>query len=102
MSTPTPSRRISRTRLVLAFSIAGLADALSILLLLEPPVQWAVDLATAVLLFVVLGRQWILLPGLIMEAIPGLYIFPFWLLVVTAIAVRGNLTTERHSRGPDS
>ena len=54
-----------------------------------PPVQWGTDLVTAILLFCVLGWQWILLPGLIMEAIPGFYIFPFWVLVVTAVAVRG-------------
>jgi hypothetical protein len=87
-----PSRpRVSKTRLILAFAIAGLADLLSIVLSFSPPVQWACDVTTAVLLFVVLGRQWILLPALIMEAIPGLYVFPFWVLVVTAIAWRGTV-----------
>jgi hypothetical protein len=43
---------------------------------------------TALLLFMVLGRQWLLLPGLALEAIPG-GILPFWLLVVGAIAVLG-------------
>jgi hypothetical protein len=38
----------------------------------------------------VLGWQWILLPGLVMEAIPGLNVFPFWMLVVGAVAVWGN------------
>jgi hypothetical protein len=76
---------------MLAFAIAGLADLLSIALSFAPPVQWASDLSTAVLLFVVLGRQWILLPALIMEAIPGVYVFPFWVLVVAAIAMRGTV-----------
>ena len=49
----------------------------------------AVDLATAILLFIVLGWQWILLSGLVMEAIPGLYVLPFWVLVVGAVAVWG-------------
>jgi len=31
----------------------------------------------------------LLLPGLIMEAIPGVYVFPFWVLVVGAVAVWG-------------
>jgi hypothetical protein len=84
-----PRPRFSRRRLALAFTIAALADGLSVFLTLTPPVQWAVDLMTAILLFTVLGRQWILLPGLIMEAIPGLYIFPFWVLVVGAVAVWG-------------
>jgi hypothetical protein len=83
---PLPRPRFSRRRLALAFA---LADGLSIFLTLTPPVQWAADLVTAILLFMVLGRQWILLPGLITEAIPGLYVFPFWVLVVGAVAVWG-------------
>jgi hypothetical protein len=43
----------------------------------------------------VLGRQWLLLPGLALEAIPGFGVLPFWLLVVGAIAVLG---TPRPSR----
>ena len=86
---PLPRPRFSRKRLALAFTIAAVADGLSIFLTLTPPVQWAVDLVTALLLFMVLGRQWILLPGLIMEAIPGLYVFPFWVLVVGAVAMWG-------------
>jgi hypothetical protein len=52
-------------------------------------VTWAVSLLTSLLLFVVLGRQWLLLPGLALEAIPGLGVIPFWLLVVGAIAAFG-------------
>jgi hypothetical protein len=74
-----------------------LADGLSILLLLATPAQWVVDLATAVSLFLVLGRQWILLPGLIAEAIPGLYVFPFWVLVVAAIAAQRKSRPDRNS-----
>jgi hypothetical protein len=81
--------RFSGRRLALAFTMAALADGLSVFLTLTPPAQWAVDLVTAFLLFMVLGRQWILLPGLIMEAIPGLYVFPFWVLVVGAVAMWG-------------
>ena len=84
-----PRPRFSKRRLALAFTMAALSDGLSVFLTLTPPVQWAVDLVTAILLFIVLGRQWILLPGLIMEAIPGLYVFPFWVLVVGAVAMWG-------------
>jgi hypothetical protein len=49
------------------------------------------DLVTALVLFVLLGRRWLLLPALIMEAIPGLWVFPFWMLVVGAIAVTGQI-----------
>jgi len=45
----------------------------------------------------VLGRQWILLPGLIMEAIPGLYVFPFWVLVVGAVAMWGTARPKLES-----
>jgi len=38
---------------------------------LAPPIGWAVDVLTATLLFVVLGWQWLLSPGLVLEAIPG-------------------------------
>ena len=86
---PVPRPRFSGRRLALAFTMAALADGLSVFLTLTPPVQWAVDLVTAIVLFMVLGWQWILLPGLIMEAIPGLYVFPFWVLVVGAVAVWG-------------
>jgi hypothetical protein len=86
---PQPRPRFSRRRLALAFTVAALADGLSVFLTLTPPVQWAIDLVTAILLFMVLGRQWILLPGLIMEAVPGLYVFPFWVLVVGAVAMWG-------------
>ena len=88
---PLPRPRFSRRRLALAFTIAVLADGLSFFLTFTPPVQWAADVATAILLFLVLGRQWILLPGLIMEAIPGLYVFPFWVLVVGAVALWGTV-----------
>ncbi|HEX2965243.1 MAG TPA: hypothetical protein VHO84_05640 [Syntrophorhabdaceae bacterium] len=79
----------TKKRLFLAFVLAVLADGLSLLLTPAPPLQWTTDLVTAVLLFLILGRQWILLPGLIMEAIPVIYIFPFWVLVVGAIAIWG-------------
>jgi len=50
-------------------------------------VQWTVDLITASLLFLVLGRRWAILPGLVAEAIPGLAAFPVWVLVVLSIVV---------------
>lgn len=93
---PQPQSRplFSRRRLAVAFTIAALADGLSLFLGFAPPVEWAVDFVTAVLLFIVLGWQWILLPGLIMEAIPGLYVFPFWVLVVGAVAMWGTARPE--------
>src|SRR3974390_214980 len=81
--------KFSKKRLALAFAIAGLSDAIGAFAPPLPPIVWVVDIGTALLLFMVLGRQWLLLPGLALEAIPGLGVLPFWMLVVGAIAVLG-------------
>jgi hypothetical protein len=81
--------KFSKKRLALAFAIAGLSDAIGAFATPLPPIVWVVDIATVLLLFMILGRQWLLLPGLALEAIPGLGVLPFWLLVVAAIAVLG-------------
>ena len=90
--------KFSTKRLALAFAIAGVSDAIGAFATPLPPVVWVVDIVTALLLFMVLGRQWLLLPGLALEAIPGLGVLPFWLLVVAASAVLGTPrpTFERH------
>jgi len=80
-----------RRRIAIAFVIAALSDAASFGAALAPPLQWAVDGATALLLFAVLGWQWPLLPGLLFEAIPGVAGFPFWVLVVGAVAAWGRV-----------
>ena len=81
--------KFSAKQLALALAIAGASDAIGAFATPLPPIAWVVDLGTALLLFMVLGRQWLLLPGLALEAIPGLGVLPFWLLVVGAIAVLG-------------
>ena len=90
--------KFSKKDLVLAFVIAGMSDAIGAFVTPLPPIGWVADIATALLLFLVLGRQWLLLPGLALEAIPGLGVLPFWLLVVGAIAVVGTPRPrfERH------
>ena len=100
-SAETPSSntlKFSKKRLALAFVIAGISDAIGAFVTPLPPLGWVVDFVTALLLFLVLGRQWLLLPGLALEAIPGLGVLPFWLLVVGAIAVLGTPrpSFERH------
>lgn len=79
---------ISNKRLGLALAIAATADVVDLFVTLTPMV-WAVDLVTAILLFMVLGWNWLLLPGIVMEAIPGVSIMPLWTLVVAAIAIWG-------------
>jgi len=82
-----PSKRPSRTRLALAFAVAAVSDILSFWTVIAVPVQWALDVGTAVVLFLILGRRWALLPGLVAEAIPGMGVFPVWILVVLSIAI---------------
>jgi hypothetical protein len=82
--------RYSRGRLALAMMIACISDLFSVLIEFVPPLQLVIDLVTALLLFMVLGWRWLLLPALVAEAIPGISVFPVWLLVVISIAVAGN------------
>lgn len=69
--------RISKKRLALALVIAAISDVIAIFIVALPPLVWALDFVTALLLFMVLGWRWLLLPGLILEAIPGVAVFPF-------------------------
>jgi len=80
-----PLKRHSRAKMGLAFGVAAISDALSIWITFAPPLQWTLDIATAVVLFVIFGKRWALLPGLVMEAIPGMGVFPWWVLVVLSI-----------------
>jgi hypothetical protein len=70
-----------------AFGIAAISDVLSMWVTFAPPIEWALDVATAFALFLILGRRWALLPGLVAEAIPGMGIFPVWVLVVLSIII---------------
>jgi len=71
--------------MALAFGVAAVSDVLMIWAEFVPPVQWALDGATALALFLILGRRWALLPGRVAEAIPGMGVFPVWVLVVLSI-----------------
>lgn len=78
-------------RLTLAMAIAVASDLASVWLEFVPPLQWGLDFATAGLLFLTLGRQWAILPALVAEAIPGVAMFPAWVLVVLAVATTGTI-----------
>jgi hypothetical protein len=80
-----PIQRHTRAKMALAFGVAAVSDVFSIWLTFAPPIQWTLDLATALALFLILGRRWALLPGLVAEAIPGMGVFPIWVLVVLSI-----------------
>jgi len=86
--TDPPNRR---ARLAAAFAVAAVSDVLSVWLTFAPPMQWGLDVTTALLLFLMLGRQWAILPALIAEAIPGLALLPAWILVVGSIAIWGSV-----------
>jgi len=83
----SPLKRHTRAKMAIAFGIAAVSDVLSIWLTFAPPIQWTLDIATALALFLILGRRWALLPGLIAEAIPGMGVFPVWVLVVLSIII---------------
>lgn len=89
-STEIIGEPVSKKQLVLAFVIAAIADTI-LAPMQAPGLTLFVDLLTAGLLFVVLGWRVILLPALIAEAIPGIGIFPFWVLVVGSIAAFGTI-----------
>ena len=90
----TPRLRFSKKTLALAFAVAALSDGLSFLVTFVPPLQWVLDLATAFVLFLVLGWQWVMLPGLILEAIPGFNVLPLWILVVAGVALLGTVRPD--------
>ena len=90
-----PAQRPSRIRLVAAFLVAVASDVLSFVTVYAPPIQWAIDLGTALLLFWILGRRWAILPGLIAEAVPGMGIFPVWVLVVISIIVYDDIKARK-------
>ena len=95
---PTPVEPTARTRAlrsVLALLVAAASDGLSLAFAFAPPLQIGADLLTAGLLFAILGFRWPLLPALIVEAIPGLSLFPTWTLVVGALATLGGRPKRR-------
>ena len=107
-ASPGPRRRCSKRRLFLAFLVAGISDVVCAAFVWAPPVVWAIDVLTAALLFIVLGWSWFLLPGLFLEAVPGLEhvaLFgywssgrsPFWAGHPTARSFEVNLAWRSHT-----
>jgi hypothetical protein len=93
----SPFKRHSRAKLAIAFGVAAVSDVLSFWITFAPPFQWALDLATAFILFLIFGRRWALLPGLVMEAIPGMGVFPWWVLVVVSIVLYDGIKKPQRS-----
>ena len=91
-----PDQRPSRKRQAAAFLVAAVSDFFSFWTVLAPPMQWVIDLVTAILLFLILGRRWVILPGLVAEAIPGMGVFPVWVLVVLSLIVYDDIKARKH------
>jgi hypothetical protein len=91
----TRAQRPSLPRLVLALVVVAVSDLVSWGTEFALPLQWVVDLLTAFLLFLILGRRWAILPGLVAEAIPGLAVFPVWVLVVMSIYLFDDIKARR-------
>jgi hypothetical protein len=91
------SQRPSWKWLAMALAVAAVSDVLSYAVVLVLPLQWALDMATAFLLFLILGRRWAIFPGLITEAIPGMGVFPVWVLVVLSIILYDDIRARRKS-----
>lgn len=94
----SPAKKPSWKVLALALLIAGVSDVISFAVALILPAQLAIDVATAILLFFILGKRWAILPGLIAEAIPGMGIFPVWILVVLSIILYDDIVKIKGSK----
>src|SRR5262245_26809749 len=97
-TTGTLSSRPSRKAFALALVVAAVSDALAFWVDLFLPLQWALDIATAIVLFLILGRRWAILPGLIAEAIPAVGVFPAWILVVISVILYDDIKGIRSGR----
>lgn len=86
---PTPVRRKrTKLRLLLALAVAIASDLIGAPLELAPPLALALDALTAALLWVILGRGWMLLVALALEAVPGVGVMPLWTMAVLATALQ--------------
>jgi hypothetical protein len=93
--------RAGSRQFLIAIAIAAASDILSFSFALAPPLQWSVDIVTAVLLYRTCRRGWATLAGFIAEAIPGLAVFPTWTVVVLAIYIRRG-SVRRDTRTPSA
>ncbi len=81
----TPLPNIALWRFVLAFLIAVVADIILAIATPFEAIELPLDILTALLLCLTVGFNWIFLPSLLVEAVPGLEVFPTWTLVVLAL-----------------
>jgi len=90
-----PPQRHSRAQMALAFGVAAVSDVIAIWAEMVPPVYWLLDGVTALALYIILGKRKALLAGLILEAIPGMGVFPARVLVVLSIILYDGIKRPR-------
>lgn len=66
------------------FVAAGEAGSGGVAMILGVPLLLALDIITAIVIWILLIRNWLMLPVVIFEALPGAQAFPFWTLFVLA------------------
>lgn len=97
-SQPPAAPGLSPTRKFLALGIALASDAVGAVAELAPPVQWALDVVTALALFATLGFRWSLLPVLAVECVPVLGLFPTWTLAAGALVATSKSSSLTNSK----
>ena len=80
-------RAVSALRIGLAMLVAVGAD--TVLAPIGEMIAIVADIAVAVVLALILGWSWPLAAALVLECIPGVGLFPSWVLAVTGIALVG-------------
>jgi len=81
--------KLTRTRIVLALTVAVAADGLQLLL---GPFGWVfgdqlIDVAAMLLVSWLLGFHWLLLPSFVLELVPAADELPTWTACVIAVVV---------------
>ena len=79
-------RSVPVWRFALAFVVAVAADAVLAAAVFTGPIAIVGDVVVALLLCGIVGFNWIFVPTLLVEAVPGLNLFPTWTLAVLALA----------------
>lgn len=106
---PAPPKKLTK-RIALAFAVAAMADALQFPMTAGmifgatlPPLMVldvVVDLIAMVATVWLLGFHWVLLPGFLLEAIPGIDLIPTWTGCVAFVVWRQKQSLEK--TGPAS
>ena len=93
-----------------ALAIAGLVDVLQATVLMPStiagpasPLEWGIDIGTALALTLVLGWNWRLLVAFLVELLPTVGMFPTWstmILTITAMSTEKKVAAAAPVTGP--